>query len=169
MKIREIFEAIIGNKSNGYVALKVQPDSVEQIRKAVIDVGINPKSLINKMHLTLMYDESEPTIPMPKNTMVHQAKIDDISTLGDPESRWFAVVLKLNSDSLHRRFKELQELGYKHSYDTFVPHVSVIYGPSKEEADLIISRKADIMNAIGVIELGEEYSEGINKPDPDTA
>lgn len=171
MFIRDLFNMIMeaNMDSNGYVALKVEPESESAIREAVAQLGVEPSRIINNLHLTMMFDENEPKIPLPNNSSVYAAKISDVSTLGQPDSKWFAVVLKLESPELVARFEELQELGYEHSHDSFIPHVSLIYSPTEEEVDLILSKKKELIGMLGTIYLGREYSEAINKPDPKTA
>ena len=165
--MKTISEILKDKVSNGYVALRVEEDSSQHIKDVV--GGYNVGGLINDMHMTLMFDESEPNIKLDGINILYVCEVVDIKTLGDPSSDWYALVLVIESYDIKCRFKQLQSLGYKHSYDDFVAHVSIKYKPTEEDISVVLNNKKEILSKLNHILLNNEYSESINKPDPEEA
>lgn len=148
--------------NNGYVALKVAEKSKVKINRILGEIGI--KNPIEDMHMTLMFDESKPNIKIDLYDVNYLAKVTDIALLGEEDSPWYAVVMKVKSDAIMKRFNTLMGLGYKHSYDEFIPHISLKYGPSTEEIKTIMKEKKWLIKEIGYILLGDEYTEPLSRP-----
>lgn len=122
-----------GSAGLGYVSLKVNIQDAEKLHKLLSNNGITDLISPEKMHMTLMYDESNPSVGYEPSKKVYASRLFAIKELGEGE--WKAVVLELNSPEISARHDDLKAQGYTHSYDSFVPHVSVKYKPS--EGDLM--------------------------------
>lgn len=97
---------------------------------------------INKLHATLMYDSSNPKIYPTISNAAYKAEVIGVDLLGELGSKWGAAVLLLKCPELIKRFKQLQDMGFNHSYDDLLLHVSLSYGeatsklwPLLQEAD----------------------------------
>lgn len=154
--------------SDGYGALLVSDESSERMR-AVIGKYSDTK-IINSLHVTIMYDNSSPEIDYkPDPSKTYMVSTTDITMLGEADSKWRAIVLNLKSKELDDHHLALRKMGYKHSFDKFVPHVSIMYEPSEGDIDSIMSNKERIMKELNILTLTGEYFQPINKPDPSTA
>ena len=165
--MKTISEILKDKVSNGYVALRVEEKSGEKIRQVISKYNVS--GLINDLHMTLMFDETEPNIKLNSSGIKHNCKVVDIKMLGEHTSDWYAVVLVISSSTISKRFKELQDLGYTHSHDEFIAHVSIKYKPSEKDTKNILDNKKAIIKELEYLVLGDEYSESINKPDPKDA
>ena len=106
----------------GYFSVKMDMRDAQEIYDLLEKAGLDPIKP-EKMHCTLMYDESNPEIRMLKNDKKYKAKITGVEHLGD------AIVLNLDSPELEKRHQELKNAGYTHSFDSFECHASVLYDP----------------------------------------
>jgi hypothetical protein len=79
-----------------------------------------------------MYDARNPELIPEFQNKVYKAKIIGIKMLGDVGSKWRAVAMVLESETVDNRFKELLKQGFKHSYDDLLIHVSLSYGQDSE-------------------------------------
>lgn len=156
-----------GKDGNGYVALLVDKDSKTKMKRVFKDFGVF--DIIKKLHMTLMFDDRNPSIELVNSKDIYHIKPTDIQMLGDVGSPWRSIVLMFNSPEIQKRFKELLSLGYMHSFDDLKQHISIKYSPSKSDINFIMNNKEKILDQLGVLTLGEEYSEEIDKPDPETA
>lgn len=105
-------------------------DLSEEERIAANDVALNIAS--NELHATLMYDKSDPDLDPGVNRDSYKAEITGVERLGNPEGRHYALVLLLDSPELQTRFKELQDLGFEHSWPDLKVHLSLNYGDQSE-------------------------------------
>lgn len=136
----------------GFVALKLDAAQGNEIQKIFKKAGI--KSLTtSEMHVTVIYDESDPEIDLLKNTKVYEAKIVGVERLG---KKGEAIALILKSPQIEKRHKELKNAGFKHKHPTFKCHMSVIYQPKSTDEDII-----RLVNDLGVLpktlKFGKEY------------
>ena len=119
----------------GYGALRLHPDDAKQIEDALFAVGLRGMIRPEEYHVTLMYDAQNPMIDKdtPEN-VEYRARVGELTIYGDAGSRWESIVLKLDSPDLLNRHNFLLRKGYRHSYPTFNPHLSLKYMP--DEGDL---------------------------------
>lgn len=148
----------------GYGAFKVNIDSALKIKTRLISIDNNyPFITIPKLHCTLMYDKSNPNIHVDKNNDIHVCKIIGVDLLGED-----SVVLLLESDSIKRRFKELTDIGFKHSFDDLLIHTSIIYSKDKEQLQEVYEKVKNLYDNgefnFPVI-LEKEYWEDIDNGD----
>ena len=62
----------------------------------------------------------------------NKAKVIDVEKLGVPGKQFYALVLTLESEEIQKRFKELLELGFEHSFPELKLHCSLYYGDGTE-------------------------------------
>lgn len=125
-------------KPEGYVRAELgfhQTRIIEAILKEAGVEGI-PKE---KLHCTLMYYNDIPMhISPPKYDpeMMLSAKVTGAGPLGkynEETNEWNAFVLNFDSDDLLEEHKRWLEAGYSHSFDHFIPHMSVVYKVSDDK------------------------------------
>lgn len=130
----------------GYASLKVSQTSLldlfQEIKSKTDELD---GTLIKRhdLHMTLMYDRTNPipakNIPyFSKSGEVYKGTVVDSILLGEEGSEHRAVVLLIDSYEIVERHDELRAT-MKHSFDEFVPHISVIYGAT--EQDYVILRE----------------------------
>lgn len=147
MKLNEL------QKGKGYISLTLCKRDTTRIHQVLDNLGV--KDYIPDLHLTLMYDRSNPNIQYDKNTDTYIASIKSCKTLGDPGSTWFSIALDLDSNDLSKRHKELLDLGFKHSYPNFIAHISLKYKPTKNDIDTIESNIDQFID-LGDVKLEKE-------------
>lgn len=133
-------------KGKGYAAVSLDPVQAQGINKIFKLAGI--KTLpASKYHVTICYDEDDPVINVPDKSNKHYtAKIVGVERLGKPGSKWEAIALILESESLTKRNKELLDLGFKSKYKKYKCHMSIVYQPTSTDFDLIeLIYKLDVL------------------------
>lgn len=120
----------------GFYALKLDLEQGKEISEILKKAGIT-SILPSKLHVTIMYDESNPDINLLQNDSTYKAKITGVERLGTKGSEWEAIALTLKSPEIEKRHKDLKNVGYKHSYDEFICHMSLVYKPSETDLDVI--------------------------------
>lgn len=120
----------------GYGAVYPTPEDAKAIGDWVATLNIKDPLPVNKYHVTLMYDKSNPkvsedVIGKDASTQTYGAALQDIKTLG--EGKWRGAVIMLDSPELKGRFDTLLNSGFTHSYPNFLPHLSLKYVPTPED------------------------------------
>lgn len=109
----------------GFVDVELMGPEVGEIFDILLNAGI-PLSKHNP-HCTLMYDKRDIQEPLaelrPKETFT--AFISSLDVLGE------GLVFHLTSPQLADEHRRLKEAGYQHSFDAFLPHMSISYDLSK--------------------------------------
>lgn len=139
----------------GFVALKLDAAQGKEINKIFKTAGI--KCLTpGDLHVTVMYDETDPEIDLLKNTKTYEAKIEGVERLGKKGSKYEAVALILKSPEIVKRHKELKNAGFKHKYPDIKVHMSIVYQPNDTDLDII-----ELVHKLGVLpetlKFGKEY------------
>ena len=122
-------------EKGGYISLQLSNYSKAQIKEITDDIGMT--DIIDDMHITIIYDKSNPDLSPPPVKEEYLAKVSGVARMGDVGSEWEAITLHLHSPDMATLHERLIETGYKHSYNEFVPHLSIKYKPSKADVDLI--------------------------------
>lgn len=124
------------SNGSGYISTNVSKSDSDKIHKILKDLQIS--DYIPDLHVTLMYDVSNPSIKLstPKN-QEFETKATGVKLLGKPGTKWYAIALVLESKDLQQRFNELKDKGFKHSYPDFIPHVSLKYSPTDDDVKTI--------------------------------
>lgn len=127
----------------GYVSLKLALNDGKYFSELLSDTVLSGRIIAaHDMHLTLMYDQSN---PIPANAIskvsmpdtIHDAVVTGVGVLGEDGSKYRAIVLHLESPSIDQRFDELS-IFMTHSFDSLKKHVSLVYGATDEDFETVI-------------------------------
>ncbi len=156
----KLFEVLSTKQGKGYASVSLDSHSTKLIHDILKELGI--ESYIPDLHITLVYDRSNPTIDMKLKNSKYNARVIGVDTLGDLSSKWGAIVLKLNSPTITKRHKDYIDAGYTHSYKQFVPHLSLKYRPTNDDINTIKSnfdkfKKLDLVFHNEKLEKIKEY------------
>lgn len=122
----------VAKKGKGYGSLQLDDESSVAIKKTLQDIGVDGG--ISDLHITIIYDRSNPTIDIELNaSKEYKASVVDCRMLGEPGSQWGAIALTLVSPGIEKRHKDYIDAGFKHSYPEFLAHMSLKYTPSDED------------------------------------
>lgn len=97
-------------------------------------------------HITLMYStDTNIKKAVIVNTLSRwdeiDASMDSVDAFDGKDSDTCTIVIKVNSPKLTEMYDDLVQIGLKHSYPTFTPHISVLYNiprDQKEKAILLV-------------------------------
>ncbi len=139
--------------NNGYVSVKPSSGDAIRIAKHIKALGIKSAIPQGEMHATLMYSKNASINGMADTLAAYDAIIS-----GEPEiigkAPYRALVVKLESSELKARHEQLKLMGGVHSYDDFLPHISIKYDPTDEDLELLKANQID-----GTIRLiGESFA-----------
>lgn len=148
--------------SGTYLAVKPTALAISDIKKIQKAIGLVKPIPKEKLHCTLMYSEhatGKGYVPNPD--IVYSAQVIGCKILGEPDSKWRAIVLELKCPELNRRFNFASSRGLKHSYPNFLPHVSLAYqeGNGDLEGFLMELKSYLAKQPQLTIDLTNEYSE----------
>lgn len=109
---------------HGYISLNLHPSTADTIHSIMIRCGVLHPLPPREMHVTLMYDKSNPTIdPECDPKREFEARVEGFGILGD------AIVVHLSSEDINKRHQELRNKGFKHSFDDYTCHMTLKYIP----------------------------------------
>lgn len=105
----------------GYVEVLLQNPEAEEIIATLLQGGITLPEY--NLHCTLMYDKGDPEKPLAvlNPLKVFTAHVLQIDVLGT------GLVFHLTSPALVEEHLRLKAAGYDHSFDSFLPHMSLTY------------------------------------------
>lgn len=141
----------------GYVSLRLDIDQAKEMRKIFKLAGIDCLTAA-KFHVTVMQDESNPSIKLLKNESTYKAKITGVERLGKPGGEWEAIVLLLDSPEIEQRHKELVNAGFTHKFPKLKCHMSIVYQPKDTDEDLI-----ELIYKLGVLPEELIFGNELNK------
>ena len=131
----------LADETYGYVSVQVPELKGTMIEDWLVQDCKFTKGVYapNKMHCTLIYDDSNPiTVKQVKiNPNPHKAFVTGIDLFGKDEK---VLVLTLHSPSLHRRNNELLNMGMKSSFDQYRPHITILSGATTGKLRRAISK-----------------------------
>lgn len=145
----------------GYFGARLTYESQKYICDWLRSIGIENHIMDTDLHVTIMYDKSNPNLfANLSEARVYNAKIIGVKEMGKKESEWFSIALMLDSDDLKNRYDELKLIGFKSSYEAFLPHLSLKYKPTEQDIELIKKNinKLSVKN----IQLTDEWRERCN-------
>jgi len=137
--------------TGGYLALSLHPEDAETLHSCVKKLGLKDILSPREYHVTVMYDENNPDISIREEDFPQEftASIDSILILGS--GKWEAITLLLdNCKELYDFFKSLQNLGFKHSFYTFTPHLSIKYQPTREDVKTVKKQLLSLLQEAGL-------------------
>ncbi len=103
------------------------------------ETSIRDRIHTGKLHVTLLYAPDSNIEYTPSPEEVHRCSVIGVDIIG--EGKWRALVLKLESASLHEKFQSIIDTyGKIHSYPSLTLHVSVKYNPGEFDLGKLRSR-----------------------------
>lgn len=120
------------NFNNGYVSVRPDLMTAHHIAGHLKELGIEDFIDPTDMHVTVMYSRNDEinTNADPKRDYIATVT-NDVTILGEHPYR--ALVLKLDSDDLQVRHGELFMHGGVHSFEEYLPHLSLKYNVTDED------------------------------------
>lgn len=127
----------------GFVSVKLIPEDARKIAEVLKTLGVDGIEA-HKMHVTLMYDKSDPDIDLEHNKdKAFKATVTGVERLGEKGSEWEAIAFSLDSPDLCKRHEVLKDAGFKHSFSNYKCHMSLVYKPAIDDFD-----KIDLINVL---------------------
>lgn len=149
----------------GYIALKLNLSQAKALHDFLAKNNFSDLITPEKMHMTLIYDKRNPDIKYEKSVNAYKADLKAIKALGT--GNWRAAVLELNAPEISKRHDALINSGYKHSYDDFVPHLSIKYKPDNADIAKLQSLAGKIKSLFPAFIFSNEYAEKLNDSEDD--
>lgn len=119
-------------KADGtYVCVKFTKESGKKLYNFAKSLGLKPIPA-HEMHITIVYSTKKLKIKNGISGMNFSVQGSKLEYLGDKDSNWRALTLKLKSEKLQDLHDSFKEYGYIHPYDDFIPHVSLAYQPPED-------------------------------------
>ena len=85
----------------------------------------------NELHITQLFIGGDNRYPIvPNKNRSYSCRFNDVALFGDTNG---ALVLKVTSPSLHIRFREFEKVGYKHTYPSYEPHITLLEGATASD------------------------------------
>ena len=119
----------------GFIYTPLSGDDEKKLKRVCSDIGLT--IIVPDLHMTLMFDKSNPRIEQISSPISFIATVKSIKILGEYDSKWRSIALELDCPDASTYHKTLKTAGYKHSYDNFIPHMSLKYLPSQEDIEII--------------------------------
>ncbi len=126
--------------SLGFISVKVVQTQQQMLTDVALDAGVIPLNY-GDYHCTVCYDvqnqEWREHIPqLPYKTF--EAKVIDVEEMGEwKDGVISAVALVLDSPDLVEEHELFLNVGHTHTYDDFIPHCSIAYKLTEEEAERV--------------------------------
>lgn len=113
-----------------YVSVRLSPEDTAAIYDLLLDKGVSLE-VKYELHATVMYGVNEGNVKLTEldNEKEFKAFIIGTGLLGPDDKK--AYTLLLSSKDIHDEHKRLKEVGYKHSFDDFIPHLTLAYDVDK--------------------------------------
>lgn len=107
-----------------YICVVPDGDSAHHLVRDMFRTKQLPQTSRGSLHVTLMYDADTPfgTYPVPEFDSC-TAYVKKVVVLGDDDN---IAALELDCPELHDYHRRLKDAGYTHSFDDFLPHISVM-------------------------------------------
>lgn len=158
MKVKELLKE--EKKEGLYAAVRFSTDTVDRIVKFASETGIPNLLKVEDFHSTLAYSRK----PVAEFTPISQ-----LNEIGIPSSfeiwesppnafkpeKTFCLVLKYDSDYMHKRFNEIMSMGATYDYDEYKPHLTFSYDVG---ADFKVENLPPVKQ-LGKLNIVGEYSE----------
>ena len=126
-------------KSGFYCEILVDQSQVRDLIKK-LDVDLDPLKYL--YHITLMYDSESNFKEIELKDPVGSCKIIGFDIFKD--SGKDALVALVESNYIMQRHSELESLGFHHSFDNFIPHITLGYLKTDSKVDLDFNIKPRI-------------------------
>ena len=157
----QVKDVLVEAKKEGlYAAVKFSDDTLERIQKFAKVANIPNLLQATDFHSTLAYSRK------PVNDY---SPVDGLDEIGTPTSfeiwesppnafkkeKTYCLVLKYDSDYMHKRFNEIMAMGATYDYDSYKPHMTFSYDVGSE-FDI---KKLPNIKQLGLLNITKEYKE----------
>lgn len=126
-------------KSGFYCEILVDQSQVRDLIKK-LDIDLDPLKYL--YHITLMYDSESNFKEIELKDPVGSCKVIGFDIFKD--SGKDALVALVESDYIMQRHFELESFGFHHSFDNFIPHITLGYLKTEFKNNLKIDSKIDL-------------------------
>ncbi len=158
MKVKELLKE--EKKEGLYAAVRFSTETVDRIVKFASETGIPNLLKVEDFHSTLAYS---------RKPVAEFTPISELNEIGTPSSfeiwesppnafkpeKTFCLVLKYDSDYMHKRFNEIMSMGATYDYDEYKPHLTFSYDVG---ADFKVENLPPVKQ-LGKLNIVGEYSE----------
>ena len=158
MKVKELLKE--EKKEGLYAAVRFSTETVDRIIKFASEIGIPNLLKVEDFHSTLAYS---------RKPVAEFTPISELNEIGIPSSfeiwesppnafkpeKTFCLVLKYDSDYMHKRFNEIMSMGATYDYDEYKPHLTFSYDVG---ADFKVENLPPVKQ-LGKLNIVGEYSE----------
>lgn len=127
-------------KSGFYCEILVDQSQVRDLIKK-LNVDLDPLKYL--YHITLMYDSESNFKEIELKNPVGSCKVIGFDIFKD--SNKDALVALVKSNYIMQRHSELESLGFHHSFDNFIPHITLGYLKSKIDLNFNIKSRIDLI------------------------
>lgn len=145
-------------KYGTYIAATPTEESLDSLEKLQKRLGIKNPVSRDEMHCTIIYSlRGDPNVrPYNKGWT---AEASGLRLLGENKN---CLVLELESEDLQRRHEQLKYNGLTHTFDEYIPHITLSYEYEDEEIDdeLLYDENGD---SVVLVEFESEYSEPLER------
>ena len=114
-----------------------------QVRDLINSLKLDLDSLKYLYHITLMYDSESNFKEIELKKPDKSCKVIGFDIFKD--SGKDALVALVESDYIMSRHSELESLGFHHSFDKFIPHITLGYLKSKVNLNIDVESKIDLV------------------------
>lgn len=118
----------------GYAAVYPTPETVRFVMSELEKIGLKTDFDPKDLHVTMMYDRENPVLFHPAAPIQIEATVNSAALFGHEEN---TLVLKLDSQGLIARHKYLRQMGYRHSYPEYEPHMTIKVPADQLDLDLL--------------------------------
>lgn len=138
-------------KYGSYIGVKPTDKSVVLLESIIKKLKLKNPIAIDDLHVTLMYSGMKgiPTF-YPYKDNIYKAVGYKLEVWED------VLVIRLISPDLHDRFNDLSYRGFVHSYEKYIPHITLSYDYKNEKLD------DKLVDNIG-LEFSNEYHDPITE------
>ena len=152
----------LAGKTKGFVALKPDAKSAENISNFIKSLGISDYIPADKLHMTVVYDPRESIYAeYTPNNNSYKAEFDKITDIGTPGHDYYSICIKFIAPEIALRHKNLIAAGFDSKYKSFIPHMSLKYKPSDSDIKLLKANSDKIKALCDNISFSDEYTEAI--------
>ena len=126
-------------KSGFYCEILVDQAQVRNLIKK-LNVDLDPLKFL--YHITLMYDSESNFKEIELKDLIGRCKVIGFDIFKD--SGKDALVALVESNYIMQRHSELESLGFHHSFENFIPHITLGYLKTEFKNNLKIDSKIDL-------------------------
>ena len=116
-----------------YISANLNPEFVQELYDDLFGIGLAP-AYKHEPHCTILFNKDDLETPLcdldPVKTF--EAFVTSVGTLGKND-----LVFHLTSRDMVDEFHRLTDAGYEHSYETPLPHMTILYDSDKYEKLLV--------------------------------